>query len=74
MLTIACSRIEAITLLCCKHVLPIIIKSCSDRRPNSKDATAGVDPAAHEAAARLIWPKIAQEVTTVGAWAATLVK
>jgi len=37
-----------------------------------KDATAGIDPAAHEAAARLIWPKIAQEVTTVGAWVATL--
>ncbi|KZP19966.1 Isochorismatase hydrolase [Athelia psychrophila] len=37
-----------------------------------KDATAGVDPAAHEAAARLVWPKIAQEVTTVGAWVATL--
>ncbi|KAF7979454.1 hypothetical protein HWV62_42259 [Athelia sp. TMB] len=37
-----------------------------------KDATAAVDPAAHEAAATLIWPLIAHEVTTVSAWAATV--
>ncbi|KZP03133.1 hypothetical protein FIBSPDRAFT_1055455 [Athelia psychrophila] len=39
-----------------------------------KDAIAGIDPTAREAAARLVWPKIAQEATTVGAWVATLLE